>query len=147
MKHVSLSIVVTVLLVMACGRGTLVTSETQNPPLPSGVDCSYSFKKVNLCASIVWIKKPTLDQEGSFKLAFTDTTLGDPRDPGYTPIVVKRMPDMACDPVTLDLKPTGETGVFEGSISLGGMPGKTEIWVRLESKNTLIDEAEVNYTF
>jgi hypothetical protein len=150
-------LVTTLFLSIGCGRGTSPalnqSPTTQTNPPVANVDCSYSFKKANLCASLRWTKTPTLDDDGALKLTFTKATDSTPVDPGYALLVIKRMPEMACPPVTLTLTPSKnlegsiEPGVFEAPVSLDGMPGKSEIWIRLKNGNTVVDEAKVTYTF
>lgn len=109
--------------------------------------CQLYFKTKTLCASLEWIKKPTSENEGEFKLKFWDANSGSSRGPFVTPPgdlkVSLWMPAMGhgTGPVTVKR----EQGIVQVSHASFSMNGDWEIWVSLLSGNQFVEKARTTY--
>jgi hypothetical protein len=122
-----------------------------------GLDCDFYFKTQNLCASLDWIKTPSSDEAGSFKLYFWDKNQGTAQQPVFLnpdgQVLVKLfMPSMGhgSSPVSVTQAQTASGDPFEGVFDVKNvffvMPGAWEIRILFKATNgQLSDQASFPY--
>lgn len=148
---------------IACGMSPLLNHSNPNRPqsvtqavnAPQERTCDWYFKSQDLCATYTWVKEPTREEEGSFKLIFFKA--GAPAvnaEPIAASVFVKLwMPDMGHGSqkvVTVhskDSRGNDLPGEFDATEVSFVMSGKWEIFVQLkDSAGKVLDQSKINYT-
>ncbi len=132
--------------------------ELNNTELSQATECAFFLKSENLCASMVWIKEPNRDDEGSFKLRFwknapNSSSTGPWVDPAYGNVFIKLwMPDMGhgSQKVTLQKQQDANGNFIPGDYLATQvyfvMGGKWEIILQIKDANgAVIDQAKIIY--
>lgn len=120
--------------------------------------CPLYFKTQNMCANLGWVKEPTHDAEGVFRLYFWNKDQGLAQqpfmeDPDADSIHVKLwMPDMGHGSGLVQVSKAkddaGELldGIFEATGVYFVMPGKWDIIVELkDARGNVTDSSKLNY--
>jgi hypothetical protein len=119
--------------------------------------CDFAFKKKNLCASLVWKKKPvpveapTEKDQAEFELHFWNPITGSAKGPYVSPgndvavsVSMPSMPEMGQgEPTNVQ---SGATGVYDVSRVYFTMSGAWEIRVALKQDGKTGDAAKLKYT-
>jgi hypothetical protein len=150
----------------ACGASPMLNHTSPNRAVETGAittgndddsGCDLYFKSQNLCATLGWVKEPTRDEEGSFKLFFFNHDQGLAQrpigvDPDGTVFVKLWMPEMGhgSQKVVTSHSKNDQGDEVEGEYDSTEvyfvMSGKWEVIVQLkDAAGKVTDSAKVNY--
>lgn len=138
------------LLNHADAEGRVQGSQIEN------VDCPFNFPKAGLCASLVWEKKQTDSEKGSFIIRFWEEKTGnvsgpylEPHDTVFVELIMVSMghgtyPLPITEPV-LDSGGKTVPGVYRTKNVYFMMPGEWKIFVQLKHGSVVLEAPSVSY--
>ncbi|MCC7441254.1 MAG: hypothetical protein IT285_06465 [Bdellovibrionales bacterium] len=132
------------------------------PPAPVAAPqgCAFRLQRLDLCASLTWVKQPTNDEAGAFTFRFWSAVDGTEHGPYVDPIAAAPgssvkvklwMPSMGhgSSPVkvnaAVDAAGLPVVGVFEATEVFFVMGGAWEIWVEIKRGNQVVDRAKIDH--